>query len=403
MKKLFLSTLLVGLFLIPTATASAQDAKKETAHWSFGIKGGGNYFRVDPQVNDYITDAGYGGSAFLAYTINPLWGFGLNGDFLSYNRDKNRYPGQTIDATLFTDINLSNLLAPQRQGKFWKSVNIYTIFGAGVALYSAEIKNSGIKLENELNVLGTAGVGADINLGKRFALGLEGQYRYYIRENMGGVYSPNKDGNDALYATIGLRYKFNAGKKDHVRNMLPVASAGEGLDQVKRDLEDLKKQVSKTNENVNKLNNNLDDTKKKQDQINKDLQNDIDNLRKALKDLENQKTTNVAMQNIEFMFDSADLAPKSFAALDDIAALLKSNSTWSKLTIAGHTDNIGTKAINQKLSERRAEAVKKYLVKSGISESKLSTIGYGDEKPIATNNTSAGRQQNRRVEFQLAK
>ena len=401
MKKLFLSILLVGLFLIPTVL-SAQEQKKETAHWSFGIKGGGNYFRVSPQTNDYITDAGYGGSAFLAYTINPLWGFGLNGDFLSYNRNADRYPGQTIDATLYTDVNLSNLLAPQRQGKFWKAVNTYAIFGAGVAIYSAEVKPLGIKLENELNILGTAGLGADINLGKHLSLGLEAQYRYYTRENMGGLNS-TANGNDALYASIGLRYKFNAGKKDHVRNLLPSANNNEALDQIKKDLEDLKKQVNKTDESVNKLNDNLNDTKKKQDQINKDLQNDIDNLRKALKDLENQRTANVSMQNIEFLFDSANLAPESFAALDNIVALLKSNSTWSKLTIVGHTDNIGTKAVNQNLSERRAEAVKKYLVKNGISESKLATVGSGAEKPVATNNTSAGRQQNRRVEFQLSK
>ena len=403
MKKLVLTTLLVGLFLIPTVSVSAQNEKKETAHWSFGVKGGANYFRVYPQANDYLTDAGYGGSAFLAYTINPLWGFGLNADYLSYNRDKNRYLGNTIDATLYTDVNLSNLLAPQRQGKFWKAVNTYAIFGVGVAIYSCEDKLLDTKLENELTGVATAGLGADINLGKRLSLGLEAQYRYYPKQDLGGEWTPNKDGCDALYASIGLRYKFNGAKKDHVRNMLPSNNTDEVLDAFRNELEQLKNQLNKTDDDVKNLSDDVNNTNKKQDQINKDLKNDIDNLRKALEDLKTQKEASAVMQNIEFKFDSADLSATSFSALDDIVATLKSNSTWNKVTIAGHTDNIGTKELNKKLSEARANAVKEYLVKNGIPASKIETVGYGAEKPVASNSTSNGRQQNRRVEFNLSK
>jgi OOP family OmpA-OmpF porin len=67
----------------------------------------------------------------------------------------------------------------------------------------------------------------------------------------------------------------------------------------------------------------------------------------------------------------------------------------------GHTDSIGTEAYNQKLSERRAAAVKDYLVSKGIPASKVTTIGKGESQPVATNKTAEGRQKNRRVDIEF--
>jgi len=72
-----------------------------------------------------------------------------------------------------------------------------------------------------------------------------------------------------------------------------------------------------------------------------------------------------------------------------------------KIEISGHTDNIGSAAYNQKLSESRAKAVVDYLIEHGIDRSRLSYMGYGFEKPIAPNDTEEGRQLNRRVEFKI--
>ena len=69
--------------------------------------------------------------------------------------------------------------------------------------------------------------------------------------------------------------------------------------------------------------------------------------------------------------------------------------------ISGHTDSIGTDAYNQKLSERRAAAVKDYLVSKGIASSKITTIGKGETQPVATNKTKEGRQKNRRVDIEF--
>ena len=67
----------------------------------------------------------------------------------------------------------------------------------------------------------------------------------------------------------------------------------------------------------------------------------------------------------------------------------------------GHTDSVGTDAYNQKLSERRAAAVKDYLVSKGIPAAKVTTVGKGESQPVATNKTKEGRQKNRRVDIEF--
>jgi OOP family OmpA-OmpF porin len=74
----------------------------------------------------------------------------------------------------------------------------------------------------------------------------------------------------------------------------------------------------------------------------------------------------------------------------------------AKIEVGGHTDSTGTDAYNMKLSERRATAVKNYLIKeAGVDSSKITAIGYGKTKPVADNKTAAGRAQNRRVEISI--
>ena len=72
-----------------------------------------------------------------------------------------------------------------------------------------------------------------------------------------------------------------------------------------------------------------------------------------------------------------------------------------RAVVEGHTDSIGGPITNQLISEERARAVVDYLVEVGVDPDRLSTIGYGEERPIASNNTSSGRAQNRRIEFNV--
>ena len=110
---------------------------------------------------------------------------------------------------------------------------------------------------------------------------------------------------------------------------------------------------------------------------------------------------NSVAQNIFFETGSARLLPRSFSSLDSLAGLLK-NYPILQLYSEGHTDNVGGVTYNQKLSEKRAGAVMTYLIKSGITASRLRAAGYGQQKPVADNATKDGRAKNRRVELNLS-
>ncbi len=110
--------------------------------------------------------------------------------------------------------------------------------------------------------------------------------------------------------------------------------------------------------------------------------------------------TTIILRNIFFDFNKATLRPESKVELERVYTILTENPRM-KVRIAGHTDNIGSEEYNQRLSEARAKAVYDYLISRGISADRLSYIGYGESRPIDTNETSEGRQNNRRVELEI--
>jgi outer membrane protein OmpA-like peptidoglycan-associated protein len=104
------------------------------------------------------------------------------------------------------------------------------------------------------------------------------------------------------------------------------------------------------------------------------------------------------LYGILFDTDSDHIKEESKPALDSLLAAARSQPAWN-FSIEGHTDNIGNAAHNQTLSEKRAAAVKAYLTKAGVEEKRLATNGFGASKPVAGNDTSLGRSENRRVEI----
>lgn len=108
----------------------------------------------------------------------------------------------------------------------------------------------------------------------------------------------------------------------------------------------------------------------------------------------------IAALHITFAFNSAELAPESLPVLKSLGEALKSNELGTScIQIEGHTDSKGSDAYNQKLSQRRAQSVIRYLAKSfGVEEDRLLAAGKGESEPIADNSTDSGRQKNRRVQ-----
>jgi OOP family OmpA-OmpF porin len=104
--------------------------------------------------------------------------------------------------------------------------------------------------------------------------------------------------------------------------------------------------------------------------------------------------------SIEFQTGSAIVKPSSYRLLDEIfeSAVV---AEGLKLGVYGHTDNIGSDDANVALSEKRANAVKEYMLKKGMKEARIEAKGYGSTKPLADNSTEAGKSKNRRVEIVL--
>lgn len=103
---------------------------------------------------------------------------------------------------------------------------------------------------------------------------------------------------------------------------------------------------------------------------------------------------------VNFDFNSSNLTSAAKNNLDKLVTVLRNNPD-TNINIYGHTDNVGTDAVNMKISGQRAGAVKNYFVANGISSSRLFTEGLGKGSPIASNDTDAGRAKNRRVEFAI--
>ncbi|NJL59566.1 MAG: OmpA family protein [Desulfobacteraceae bacterium] len=108
------------------------------------------------------------------------------------------------------------------------------------------------------------------------------------------------------------------------------------------------------------------------------------------------------LESMLFDFNKAIIKKKYYGQLNELAKTLKRNPDL-RIIIHGHTDNIGTAEYNQRLSEKRAQAVLKYLKKKGVEPKRLSTVGYGYSKSAGSNKTAQGRAKNRRVELEPMK
>ena len=109
---------------------------------------------------------------------------------------------------------------------------------------------------------------------------------------------------------------------------------------------------------------------------------------------------NAVGAKVPFSLNAANLSQKVTRLLGIVQKIMEKYPTTSFI-IEGHTDTSGPKAFNQKLSENRANSVKEYLISSGINADRMSTIGFGEDKPTVSNDTRKGRITNRRVEFKV--
>jgi len=108
----------------------------------------------------------------------------------------------------------------------------------------------------------------------------------------------------------------------------------------------------------------------------------------------------IVLRGVNFDFDKATIRKDAAPVLDEAVATLKEASGLN-VSVEGHTDSMGSDEYNEKLSQRRAGAVRDYLADHGVSASRMTVQGFGESKPVASNDTDEGRAQNRRVELRV--
>jgi OmpA-OmpF porin, OOP family len=133
----------------------------------------------------------------------------------------------------------------------------------------------------------------------------------------------------------------------------------------------------------------------------RDLKEKVEFRLRPIEIVKIEKDAVVSLNSIFFDFGKAVLKPESFPELDRVADMIQAKPTIS-IDVHGHTDNVGSHHHNQKLSEQRAAAVKKYLLSKGLDASKITSKGFGETRPIVSNDDEKdGRELNRRVEFKI--
>jgi outer membrane protein OmpA-like peptidoglycan-associated protein len=140
------------------------------------------------------------------------------------------------------------------------------------------------------------------------------------------------------------------------------------------------------------------------DRIRKEAEVELNRLAQALGQVAETRRTalglvmNLGSDYLKFEFDKAELRPEDRELLSRIAGILLTSTDYT-VSVNGHTDDVGTEEYNQKLSERRAQAVRDYLVEAGVSEEILSVTGHGKARPLVPGTSEEARAKNRRVEL----
>jgi outer membrane protein OmpA-like peptidoglycan-associated protein len=142
-------------------------------------------------------------------------------------------------------------------------------------------------------------------------------------------------------------------------------------------------------------------------EIRKKAQEEIDRLHSALGNIAETRYTalglvmNLGGDHLKFEFNKAELRPEDREVLSRVAGILMT-ATDTTISVNGHTDDVGTDVYNQTLSEKRAEAVRDYLIKAGLPAEILSVTGHGKSRPLVPGSSDAARAKNRRVELGIA-
>ena len=131
------------------------------------------------------------------------------------------------------------------------------------------------------------------------------------------------------------------------------------------------------------------------------IQDEIRKLQQDLQAKQTERGTLVTFGDVLFDLNKAELKPAGMRGVQKLAEFLNDNPE-RKVVVEGYTDSTGSASYNQQLSERRAQSVMRALTRAGVDAQRIQTVGYGEEYPVASNDTPASRAMNRRVEVTIS-
>lgn len=342
------------------------------------------------------------------------------------------------DASLSLVINLGTIDFLNREN----SVNFYTTVGYGLMAYSPKgFTQNGALVYDWSSKAGDSrtkkyvhqgyipvGLGAKFKLSDRVALDLGYTMKFIDADNFDGIYAKYPSNDKFSYTHAGLEFSLGSKSKPDLNWTNPVAVMYDELkdNSLRQEVEALKTRVSNVEQSVEDLKKDSDGdgvadyldkcpntpAGAKVDGAGCELDTDGDGIpdwkdkcptekgTAALNGCPEVDNSNLLkdVSNIQFEFNSSVLKTSSYPTLDKVSSLMRSNANLM-VELDGNASAEGTEAYNMQLSIDRANAVKTYLVNSGVDAKRIEVKGFGETRPIASNATEAGRILNRRVEF----
>lgn len=333
---------------------------------SFGLNVGTNLLLGETRVADSKISPNIG--AFVTYKFSDYLnlklqtGYGKLGVGLT----------QKDFSTSFVPVELIGMFSMKNKSKFLPFLQ------AGLGAFGFKLNDSPTFYDGIF--LGGAGFSYEIN--SDFTFMTSADLRYTTGDDFNGKNGGMKDGYFSFQT--GIAYNFNNSSKKHEKE--------EKFPKNKIIAQEIIN--SQTDENVQEQ--LVLKTPKTEEKI--IVQIEEDKLADKFDNILAEKNETLLFDGINFKFDSAELSHKATTILENIIHILNEYS-GIKIEIQGHTDSVGDLIYNDKLSFRRANTVKNYLIKKGISDQRLIAKGFGEKNPIAVNTTPKGRAKNRRVEF----
>lgn len=406
--KLLLVVLLLPLMV--ATTANAQDENQVPDKLSIGILGGITQGHMNIGT-EYNPTFGFN----LRYAANPTFAVQTNFSFgtMTTNPDDNNYFEREFENSYITTSMSGQIDILRLLGSESENVKLYTSVGLGLIFNDVTTDLNNREPSNWTEYIGedhtepamfaTFGPGLRFNLGRRIDLFAE--YNYYISNSEiidGFRTRPELDidlhrrtPDNWSAVTAGIQIKFGSSDKDadwHEYN--PNWASQDDINRLDNRINDLDDRVA---DNTSRLDEHQDYLEMLEERMD-EFEERLSRLEELVQ--EQSKTQLTIGSDILFAFDSSVIRESAKPTLAKVVRALAKNPDES-LYVAGHTCDIGTEEYNQGLSERRAAAVKEYLVKSGISEDRITTEGFGETDPLVPNENEAARKLNRRVELTI--